>query len=80
MRWFLSKLLLIPEDLSLRESGIGGQLPTEIGLLTNLKRIVLGGEEFQGSLPSEIGMWTNVGKTVLLKLLFSAAIFFLNVI
>ena len=49
------------DDLSLIESGIGGQLPTEIGKLTNLKRVVLGGEELQGTLPSEIGLWTNIG-------------------
>ena len=51
-------------ELGLRLSGIGGSLPTEMGQLTHLKKIVLGGEDMMGTIPSEMGHWTKMGKIV----------------
>ena len=39
---------------------LGGSLPTEIGLLTNMKYFGLFETSFTGTIPSEIGAWTSL--------------------
>jgi len=46
------------EDLWLQNSGmkgrLSGRIPSEIGLLTNMKKLYLGNNELEGSIPTEI--------------------------
>jgi uncharacterized protein (TIGR02145 family) len=53
-------------ELNLGWSGLTGQIPPEIGNLTNLIYLYLGGNELNGQIPSEIGnlinlTWLNLG-------------------
>jgi len=55
-----SLLVSIEDTLGLHQTRIRGGLPTEVGMLTNLKEIIIGGEGIKGSIPSEIGGCTNM--------------------
>ena len=47
-------------SLDLRNSGLTGSIPPEIGNLTNLTYLSLNGNQLTGSIPSEIGNLTNL--------------------
>jgi len=47
-------------SLDLRNSGLTGSIPPELGNLTNLTWLDLGKNELTGSIPSEIGNLTNL--------------------
>jgi len=51
--------------LNLSNSGLSGEIPSEIGNLTNLERLYLYGNQLTGSIPPEIGNLTNLGQLVL---------------
>ena len=46
--------------LDLSANGLGGRLPSEVGLLTNLATLRMNGNSLSGVLPSEIGLATNL--------------------
>ena len=46
--------------INLPDSGLTGEIPPEIGNLTNLTELRLGGNQLTGSIPSEIGNLTNL--------------------
>ena len=46
--------------LDLSEMGLSGEIPSEIGDLTNLTNLDLGGNQLFGEIPSEIGDLTNL--------------------
>ena len=46
--------------ISLPNSGLTDSIPSEIGNLTNLERLVLNDNQLTGSIPSEIGNLTNL--------------------
>ena len=46
--------------LNLSEMGLSGEIPSEIGDLTNLTNLDLGGNQLSGEIPSEIGDLTNL--------------------
>ena len=46
--------------LDLSEMGLSGEIPSEIGDLTNLTNLDLGGNQLSGEIPSEIGNLTNL--------------------
>ena len=46
--------------LNLSEMGLSGEIPSEIGDLTNLTNLDLGGNQLSGEIPSEIGNLTNL--------------------
>ena len=46
--------------LDLSNSGLTGEIPSEIGNLTNLEKLYLYDNELTGSIPSEIGNLTNL--------------------
>ena len=50
-------------DFRISATGIGGFLPTELALLTNLGRLELGYNGFAGGLLSEIGLLTDLCKS-----------------
>ena len=47
-------------ELQLRNRGIGGEIPPELGNLTNLRLLHLLGNGFTGEIPPELGNLTNV--------------------
>jgi Leucine-rich repeat (LRR) protein len=49
------------EHLALYNNSFTGLLPSEIGLLTNLKELALQNNRFSGSIPFEIGNLKNLG-------------------
>ena len=46
---------------------LGGTLPTEIGLMTNVKEVLLNGNQFSGSIPTQVGSLTNVERGLVLS-------------
>jgi len=46
--------------LDLSEMGLSGEIPSEIGDLTNLSNLDLGGNQLSGEIPSEIGNLNNL--------------------
>lgn len=46
-------------SVSLESNGLQGFLPTEVGLLSNLRDLGLGWNEISGTLPSEVGLLAN---------------------
>ena len=51
--------------LDLRNSRLSGQLPPELGRLTNLTRLYLHGNQLNGELPPELGFLTNLTRLYL---------------
>jgi Leucine-rich repeat (LRR) protein len=51
--------------LNLRNSGLTGSIPPEIGNLTNLTRLYLNENQLAGTIPSEIGNLTNLTRLYL---------------
>ena len=47
-------------ELNLGNSGLTGEIPSEIGNLTNLTDLMLDGNQLTGEIPSEIGQLTNL--------------------
>ena len=47
-------------ELALRDSGLSGHLPPEIGSLSNLTRLYLGANLLSGPIPGELGNLTNL--------------------
>ena len=58
--WGEYYLVLNTIELNLSNSGLSGEIPSEIGNLTNLFSLNLGGNQFTGSIPPEIGNLTNL--------------------
>ena len=57
------------------DTGLSGKLPTEVGLLRNLKYLRVGrGTSFTGELPSEIGMLSNLEELEVDDSLFTGTI------
>jgi hypothetical protein len=51
------------EILEMTKGHITGSIPTEIGYLTNLKELLIGGNDsLEGSIPNEIGNLTMLSK------------------
>ena len=48
------------EDVAFFGRGIQGVLPTELGLLTNMKYFVASGNAMEGTVPSEIGLLSDL--------------------
>ena len=48
-------------ELNLPDSGLTGEIPPEIGNLTNLTNLTLYNNQLTGSIPPEIGNLTNLG-------------------
>ena len=46
----------------LEDNQLTGEIPSEIGNLTNLYELLLGGNDLTGEIPSEIGNLTNLGR------------------
>jgi cytoskeletal protein RodZ len=42
-------------ELNVNENSIGGELPTEVGLLGNLETLLMADNNFEGSLPTQVG-------------------------
>ena len=47
-------------SLNLGSSGLTGEIPSEIGNLTNLESLILSSNQLTGEIPSEIGNLTNL--------------------
>ena len=47
-------------ELDLRNNELTGELPAELGSLTNLQLLSLGGNELTGEIPAELGSLTNL--------------------
>ena len=47
-------------ELSLYENQLSGEIPTELGNLSNLQRLHLGGNQLTGGIPTELGSLTNM--------------------
>jgi hypothetical protein len=50
------------EELYITNNNLHGTLPTELGLLTELRRIRLHNNQLEGTLPNELGMWKQLCK------------------
>ena len=46
--------------LFLQNNNLGGSLPPEVGLLTNLENLALNNNQIGGQIPSEVGLLTNL--------------------
>ena len=51
--------------LDLRNNGLSGEIPEELGSLTNLTKLYLQGNQLSGQIPSELGSLTNLTWLVL---------------
>ena len=50
------------EILEMSDAGVNGMLPSELGELTHLRRLLLSGNGvLRGGIPSEIGMMSMLG-------------------
>lgn len=49
-------------EIGIRETSIGGRLPSELGMLTKLRLIDLVDNLFSGTIPNEWGNLPNIGK------------------
>ena len=47
-------------DLYLARNGLSGEIPEELGNLTNLDRLTLGSNQLSGEIPNELGSLTNL--------------------
>ena len=47
-------------DLSLRENELTGEIPTELGSLSNLQRLDLAGNQLTGEIPTELGSLSDL--------------------
>jgi len=52
------------KDLDLSRNSIMGTIPTELGLLTNLRRLALYENDFTGSIPTELGVLSDTLETL----------------
>ena len=52
-------------ELNLSQNGLSGEIPPELGNLTNLTRLNLYGNKLTGEIPTELGNLTNLGRLVL---------------
>ncbi len=50
--------------IQLREGGLNGEIPAELGNLTNLRELNLGGNQLTGQIPAELGDLTNLRELV----------------
>ena len=57
-------------NLSLTDGDINGSIPSEIGLLGNLKRLDLWANALVGTIPSEIGLLSSIGEFFLDKCIY----------
>jgi Leucine-rich repeat (LRR) protein len=57
---FLSSLVFGTESLYLFENQLSGPLPSQIGILSNLKQLVASGNQINGSIPEQIGSLTTL--------------------
>ena len=60
MLWDVCYNIEETNSLDLSKSGLSGEIPSEIGNLTNLTNLNLHTNHFTGSIPSEIGNLTNL--------------------
>ena len=51
---------LQPESLSLSDNGLSGEIPAELGSLSNLTFLNLSGNELSGEIPAELGNLSNL--------------------
>ena len=54
-------------DLSLSDNGLTGEIPPELGSLSNLARLYLGGNALSGEIPAELGSLSNLTNLRLLS-------------
>ncbi len=47
-------------ELNLRDNNLQGTIPTELGLLANLKELYLYGNQLTGTIPTELGLLANL--------------------
>jgi len=47
-------------ELVLKENNLIGTIPSEIGMLTNLRRLILSNNKFSSNIPSQIGQLSNL--------------------
>ena len=52
--------MIVPHNDTSGENALTGSIPSEIGLLTNLKYSFLDNNDLSGEIPSEIGKLTGV--------------------
>ncbi len=52
-------------DLDLQDNQLTGEIPAELGNLTNLRRLDLWGNQLTGEIPAELGGLVNLGRLVL---------------
>ena len=53
------------KDLDLSQNFLSGNVPSEIGLLTNVENLFLNSNSFSGKIPSELGRLTNLRRLAL---------------
>jgi Leucine-rich repeat (LRR) protein len=58
--WGLYYSIEYTTEINLSNRGLTGEIPSEIGNLTNLTSLYLGSNQLTGSIPSEIGNMTNL--------------------
>jgi hypothetical protein len=57
----LFALSLLTEQFQISNNGeLGGTLPTEVGLISGAKELLLNGNQFTGPIPTEVGTLTNL--------------------